>query len=160
MIRKKHEKKRDRGSLDPRSSLISSAIGQVHPPSYLRHRLKSKANEVSVISSSFFSFFAHNCPRSRLNSGSIRWIVSNHVKPAAAITSKGLFRNGKNKGKNANAPFQRDGAISALRGALDSILLRILLRVAPRFFFFSNSTPSFFFRVIKFMAAQRGLNLD
>ena len=80
---------------------------------------------------------------------------------AAAITSKGLFRNGKNKGKNANAPFQRDGAISALRGALDSIrLFAYFVARCSSFLFFSNSTPSFFFRVIKFMAAQRGLNLD
>lgn len=85
--------------------------------------------------------------------------MSNH---AAAITSKGLFRNGKNKGKNANAPFQRDGAISALRGALDSIRLfaYFVARCSSFLFFFSNSTPSFFIRVIKFMAAQRGLNLD
>lgn len=158
MIRKKHEKKRDRGPLDPRSSLISSAIGQVHPPSYLRHRLKSKANEVSVISSSFFSFFAHNCPRSRLNSGSIRWIVSNHVKPAAAITSKGLFRI---KGKMRTLPFNAMARYQPFEELLIRFgFLRILLRVAPRFFFFSNSTPSFFIRVIKFMAAQRGLNLD
>lgn len=57
---------------------------------------------------------------------------------AAAITSKGLFRNGKNKGKNANAPFQRDGAISALRGALDSIRLfaYFVARCSSFLFFF------------------------
>lgn len=86
----------------------------------------------------FSSFFAHDCPFKQRR-GSIRWIVSCQTV-RRQLRRKGYL--GRRKGKNANA-------ISAL----DSIFLRDL-----SFLFFSSS--SFFSRVIRFMAAQRGLDLE
>ena len=145
MIRKKEKKRGFEGNrpLDPRS-LISSVIGQVHPIFWHSPtQMYPKRTRFSVIfSSSFFfpfsSFFAHNCPFKQRR-GSIRWIVSCQTA-RRQLRRKGYL--GRRKGKNANA-------ISAL----DSIFLRDL-----SFLFFSSS--SFFSRVIRFMAAQRGLDLE
>lgn len=77
------------------------------------------------------------------------------------LRRKGYLGTGRIKGKMRTLPFNAMARYQPFEEPLIRFgFLRILLRVAPRFFFFSNSTPSFFFRVIKFMAAQRGLNLD